>query len=84
MIIQKKVFPDGELVIYKDYESSEHAGAGGCFQIGDIAIEGEKDESILDKVAIDHGKHYHDIDEVLRDLGLDSADVHCRGEEYCK
>ena len=68
------------LVIHADYERSEHAGAGGCFQIGDISIEGDTTESILDKVVVDQGKHYHSVDEVINELGVDVNKVDIRVE----
>ncbi len=70
MIIQNKMFPDGELVIYTDYKRSTHAGADGCFQISDICIEDYSDRSILKDLNIDQGVHYHSIKEVLQDLSL--------------
>lgn len=70
MIIQNKMFPDGELVIYTDYKRSTHAGADGCFQISDICIEDYSDGSILRDINIDQGVHYHSIKEVLKDLSL--------------
>lgn len=72
MIIQNQEFMDGELVIYEDYTRSEHAGAGGCFQIVNICIEGDTDLSILDKLQIDQGRHYHNVKELLDELNVDS------------
>lgn len=80
MKIQQKEFEDGELVIYVDYSRSDHAGAGGCFQIVNIEIEREDNVSILDDINIDPGVHYHDIKDVLKDLELDSMKVDFRVE----
>ena len=82
MVIQNKMFPDGEIVIYVDYERSEHAGADGCFQVSDISIEGDVNESIQDRIAIDQGKHHHSLDEVLSDLVVAINDVDVRVERF--
>lgn len=79
--IQGKDFSEGELVIYTNYERSEHAGAGGCFQIVDIYIEADKDESILTDLDIDQGRHYHNIDEVLQDLQVSRGLINFREEK---
>lgn len=63
--IQGKEFPDGELIIVADYESSEHVGADGCFQVVDIQID---EQSILQNILIDQGFHYNSKEEVLEDL----------------
>ena len=80
MKIQNKTFPEGELVIYTSYIRSEHAGAGGCFQIVDICIEGDIDKSILNDVNIDQGTHYQSINQVLKDLKISSDSINFREE----
>lgn len=65
MKIQRKDFCDGELVVYADYSRSEHAGAGGLFQIADVRLNGR---SILNKLKIDQGRHYFECSEVAEDL----------------
>ena len=67
--IQNKIFLDGELIIYTDYKRSEHAGAGGYFQVVDICIDSK---SILKDLDIDQGTHYYDMKNVLQDLLLPS------------
>ncbi len=47
-----------------DYETSQHAGAGGMFQVADM--RDEKDVSRTDLV--DQGKHYSTLKELARDL----------------
>lgn len=47
-----------------DYETSQHAGAGGMFQVADL--RDEKDESRTNLV--DQGKHYSTLNELARDL----------------
>lgn len=66
------------MVIYTDYERSEYAEAGGCFQIVDIYIEAYTDESILADLDIDQGIHYHNIDEVLQDLQVSLGSINFR------
>lgn len=65
MKIQGMDFCDGELVVYADYIRSEHAGAGGLFQIADVRLNGK---SILNKLKIDQGRHYFERSEVAEDL----------------
>ena len=78
MVIQNKIFPDGELVIYVDYSVSERAGAGGCFQIFDICID--ENISILSDLKIDIGFHYNHINDVLQDLEIIPGTVNVRQE----
>lgn len=82
MIIQNKNFPDGELVINTDYSHSSHAGADGCFQIVNISINinGDTDESIIDQLQIDYGKHYFSILDVLKDLDVNPKEITYREE----
>ncbi|MFZ4482297.1 MAG: hypothetical protein ACOYNZ_20660 [Rhodoferax sp.] len=47
-----------------DYETSEHAGAGGMFQVA--ALSGEDDKDRIDLV--DQGKHYATLDELANDI----------------
>ena len=47
-----------------DYETSEHAGAGGMFQVS--ALSGEDDKDRIDLV--DQGKHYATLDELANDI----------------
>lgn len=78
MNIQGKEFEDGVLVIRINYSRSEHAGVGGCFQIVDVYIEGETDESIAKSLDIDYGIHYSDIIDFLHDLNIDPKTI-----DYC-
>lgn len=80
MIIQEKEFDDGVLAVRVDYGRSEHAGASGCFQIVDVYIDGVSDDSITDKLDIDFGKHYLDISDFLRDLGVNPTAINYRVE----
>ena len=56
--------------IYKDYQTPEHAGAGGLFQIFSVTAfdEDENEIDLTDK--IDQGTFYHEDLEVLKDLDL--------------
>lgn len=47
-----------------DYETSEHAGAGGMFQVADLSDEDDKDRIDL----VDQGKHYATLDELTNDI----------------
>lgn len=67
MKIQGIDFEDGKLVIYTDYSRSNHAGAGGSFQIVDIFLN---NNSILTKLDIDQGRHYFNLNEVAEDLEI--------------
>ncbi len=62
-------FEDGELTVCADYDRSEHAGAGECFQIIDIILNGD---SILERLDIDQGYHYHNVEELAAELKINS------------
>ena len=47
-----------------DYETSEHAGAGGMFQVAALSDEDDKDRTDL----VDQGKHYAALDELASDI----------------
>ena len=47
-----------------DYETSEHAGAGGMFQVAALSDEDDKDRTDL----VDQGKHYAALDELAVDI----------------
>ncbi|MDO9385783.1 MAG: restriction endonuclease subunit S [Thiobacillus sp.] len=47
-----------------DYETSEHAGAGGMFQVAALCDEGDKDRTDL----VDQDKHYAALDELANDI----------------
>lgn len=80
MKIQGKEFKDGILVIETDYSRSSHAGAGGCFQVVNIWIEGDSDASIIDEIQIDQGQLYFSLNDVLEDLGVNPDDTNYREE----
>ena len=80
MIIQGKEFEEGQLIVYVDSRHSNSAGAGGCFQISDITIDGEDEESILDQLKIDMGFHYLCEKDVLDDLDCDPDAIDYRFE----
>lgn len=48
-----------------DYETSEHAGAGGMFQVISIEDENGKDFTHL---VVDQGKHYASLEELKEDI----------------
>jgi len=50
--------------VVPDFETSEHAGAGGMFQVADLVDENDKDRTEL----VDQGKHYATLDELAADL----------------
>ncbi|ACK44924.1 restriction modification system DNA specificity domain protein [Shewanella baltica OS223] len=52
--------------VMQDFESSEHAGAGGMFQVISIIDDSEKDVSYL----IDSGKHYESLCELAVDIAV--------------
>lgn len=58
-----------------DYETSEHAGAGGMFQVASLDDENSKDRTDL----VDQGKHYNTINELTEDiahrLGVSASQV---------
>ena len=47
-----------------DYETSEHASAGGMFQVAALSDEDDKDRTDL----VDQGKHYAALDELANDI----------------
>lgn len=47
-----------------DLETSEHAGAGGMFQVADLHDENDKSRTDL----VDQGKHYATLDELADDI----------------
>ena len=47
-----------------DFETSEHAGAGGMFQVADLRDENDKSRTDL----VDQGKHYATLDELAADI----------------
>ena len=59
-----------------DRKTSEHAGAGGAFQV--ISLEDDQGNDLTNK--IDQGTHYFSIDDLKKDLadslGIDSDDIH--------
>lgn len=62
------------ITIYVDYETSERAGAGGCFQIISIIQEiGGVEKDITGSV--DLGYHYQNGKDVISDLGLNPNKV---------
>ena len=70
--IQEINFEDGNLTIFADYKRSEKAGAGGCFQSVDIYLN---NKCILNKLNIDQGRHYFTLDEVAKDLKVNSNEI---------
>jgi type I restriction enzyme S subunit len=66
----RKVLTAHETMYYftvlPDYETSEHAGAGGMFQVAALDDENGKDRTDL----VDQGKHYNTIDELADDIAL--------------
>ena len=47
-----------------DFETSEHAGAGGMFQVADLRDENDQGRTDL----VDQGKHYATLDELAADI----------------
>lgn len=72
MKIQGLDFENGELVIFADYIRSEHAGAGGCFQVVDIRLN---ENSLLGKLNVDQGHHYFSKNEIAKDLQVESNEI---------
>ena len=70
--IQEINFEDGNLTIFADYKRSEKAGAGGCFQIVEIYLNNKIN---LNKLNIDQGRHYFTLDEVAKDLKVNSNEI---------
>jgi len=62
--------------VHLDHETSEHAGAGGTFQVFSITGENGEDHTHL----VDQGKHYHNLAGLASDiavaLGVPAKDVH--------
>lgn len=70
-----------EYKVYRDFDTSEEAGASGCFQVVELV-----DEDGLDSTdVIDQGKHYHSLDELIDDIaaktGVDASDIIIMTEE---
>lgn len=59
------------LEVHCDYETSERCGAGG-FQVYSVIANTELGELDLTSL-IDQGKHYSNLCNVARDLGLDDV-----------
>lgn len=62
------------ITIYVDYETSERAGAGGCFQVISIIQEVDGVEKDITG-SIDLGYHYQNGKDVISDLGLNPDEV---------
>ncbi len=66
----RRVLPSGDetvryyFTVVLDYETSEHAGAGGMFQVSALSDEDDKDCTDL----VDQGKHYAALDELANDI----------------
>lgn len=66
----RRALPSGDasvrhyFTVVLDYVTSEHAGAGGMFQVA--ALSGEDDKDRIDLV--DQGKHYATLDELANDI----------------
>ena len=67
--------------IFYDRERSEHAGAGGMFQVTSVEDHGGNERDDL----IDPSQHYHSVDDVRDDiakkLGLKADQVDIEAEE---
>jgi type I restriction enzyme S subunit len=67
--ILRKVLSPGKASYYftvgVDYETSEHAGAGGMFQVTELRDNNDKDCTHL---VVDRGKHYSDLNELAYDI----------------
>ena len=50
--------------VHLDYETSEHAGAGGRFQVFSVEDEDGKDFTHL----VDQGQHYDSLDDLKEDI----------------
>ncbi|MBL8399500.1 MAG: restriction endonuclease subunit S [Candidatus Accumulibacter sp.] len=50
--------------VIPDFETSEHAGAGGMFQVADLRDENDADRTEL----VDQGKHYSTLEELAADI----------------
>lgn len=50
--------------VIPDFETSEHAGAGGMFQVTDLRDENDADRTEL----VDQGKHYSTLEELAADI----------------
>lgn len=52
-----------------DWETGKHAGAGGTFQI--IELKEVNDSKSTDRTdLVDQGKHYHNLDQLSKDIAL--------------
>jgi type I restriction enzyme S subunit len=64
----RNALPAGEasyrFTVIPDFETSEHAGAGGMFQVADLRDENDADRTEL----VDQGKHYTTLDELAADI----------------
>lgn len=64
----RKALPSVETLyhfaVVPDFETSEHAGAGGMFQVADLRDENDKSRTDL----VDQGKHYATLDELADDI----------------
>ncbi len=61
--------------IQRDFESCEHSGAGGLFQVISITLVDEYGKEEYHKDLIDQGDMFYDAEEVLERLGLSSKAV---------
>jgi len=52
--------------VHCDRETSEHAGAGGAFQVA--TLEDENGNDVVN--IIDQGKHYFSMDELADDIAV--------------
>jgi len=61
--------------VHLDYETAEHVGAIGTFQVISITDDNENDHTSL----VDQGKHYHSLESLASDiakaLGIPAKDV---------
>lgn len=66
----RRALPSGDaavnyyFTVVLDYETSEHAGAGGMFQVAALSDEDDKNRTDL----VDQGKHYAALDELANDI----------------
>jgi len=64
--------PINNIEISCDYETGEGAGAGGTFQVSNVTIITEFGNLLPN---FDAGQHYHNLEDVVIDLGFDPANV---------
>lgn len=57
-----------------DYETAERCGASGTFQIETLIANTEYGELDITSLS-NQGKHYYELEEVAKDLGLDDVDI---------